>query len=74
MSHDNGSRMPRVKIVSGDLVTMERELNTYYDDYSVYNFTYTVVKDVLIMTCILILKSEVQKQRAGGIVRPGLMQ
>jgi hypothetical protein len=61
---------PKVRLVSGPVPVVEKILNEEWETYVINSLTYTVVKDELICTALLISASEVRK---AAMMNPGAM-
>jgi hypothetical protein len=56
-----------IRIITGKPEVVEAEINAIIDEYTPQSFTYSVVKDELLVSAILVNKSEARKAHLATI-------
>jgi hypothetical protein len=70
MSVQMTTKPPTTRILSGNPLKVEAELNALDDEYVVIETNFAVVKDELTLTLILIHQSELRKMRLANLAVP----
>ncbi len=66
--------LPALRIVSASPIVAEAQINRLLKEYAVFQYYVFPIGDTVIVTALLVSKSELKKQQLGNIRMPGPRQ
>lgn len=61
---------PKIRILSGSPAVIEHQVNELLEDYAPMSWSFTMVKDAIVVTVLLISQAEIRKQQLAAAPLP----